>query len=251
MHELQMAGQVGSFVTLTYADEHLPENGQLRKKHWQDFAKALRHKCGSFRFLMCGEYGARSETERCHFHVALFGLDFIYPKDEDNRAFFKKNEQGHSLFTSPVLSKVWTKGHHLLGDVSFDSVTYVAGYINKKVNGREAYAHYRRINFDTGEIYNQVPEFALMSRNHGLGHSWIEKFHPEVYPRDEVVVNGTLASPPAYYDRWYAKEFPALWEQVAEKRKRKGIENEADNTPARLAVKKKVFIARRALYKKR
>ncbi len=251
MHELQMADQVGAFVTLTYANEELPENGQLIKKDWQDFAKALRHKCGPFRFLMCGEYGARTETERCHFHAAIFGHDFIYPKESENRKFYKKNEQGHSLFTSPALGEVWKKGHHLFGDITFDSCNYVAGYINKKVNGRKAKKHYERINIETGEVYDQVPEFALMSRNHGLGHSWIEKFHPEVYPADSVCVNGREAQPPAYYDRWYKEHYPERFEEVAEKRKRKGILWEADNTPARLAVKKKVFIARRALYKQR
>lgn len=33
-----------SFITLTYDDEHLPEDGGLVKKHWQDFCKRLRKK---------------------------------------------------------------------------------------------------------------------------------------------------------------------------------------------------------------
>lgn len=258
MHELAMTSDkdprnplpLGSFITLTYADEHLPENGQLTKRHWQLFAKKLRQQCGPFRFLLCGEYGARTATERCHFHAAIFGLDFIYPKDA-NRVLFKKNDQGHSLFTSPILTKLWPYGTHLIGDVTFDSVNYVAGYINKKVNGRKAKAHYERINFDTGEVYDQVPEFALMSRRPGLGTTWIEKYWPEVYPSDEVLVNGHLAQPPAFYDRWAKENIPDIFEEVAAKRKTKGIQWEDDNNPARLKVKKQVFTAKHASHQRK
>ena len=257
MHELQMTTDnhpttptsKGSFITLTFDEEHLPENGQLEKKIWQNFAKKLRRDVGPFRFLMCGEYGSRSKTERCHFHAAVFGQDFVFPKDA-NRQLHKKNDQGHPLFTSPVLDRVWGKGQALIGDITFDSVNYVAGYINKKVNGKMAKQHYSRVNEETGECYNLEPEFALMSRNPGLGNTWIEKYWPEVYPADEVLVNGQVCQPPAYYDRWLADNHPELMEEVKQKRKIKGKVWEDDNTPARLAVKKKVFTSKKAQYKR-
>lgn len=248
MHQLQTSDQIGSFLTLTYAEEHLPENGNLNKRDWQLFAKRLRQKCGKFSYIMCGEYGG--QTDRCHLHAAVFGIDFIYPGDA-NRQIFKKNDQGHSLFTSPVLEKLWTKGTHLIGDVSFDSVSYVAGYITKKVNGKDAKEHYSRINIETGEVFDQTPEFGLMSRNPALGKRWIEANWREVYPRDEVLVNGVLAQPPLYYDRWMQENQPTIYEEVQKKRRTKGIEWENDNTPDRLAVKKKVFTARKAQYKRK
>ena len=246
MHELQTTrDQVACYVTLTYADENLPENGNLSKRDWQLFAKKLRAKFGPFRFLMCGEYGSDEHTNRCHFHAILFGLDF------PDQAFYKKNEHGDPLFTSATLGKIWAHGTHLIGAVSFDSVSYVAGYINKKINGLKAKAHYTRINKTTGEVYDQVPEFALMSRNPGLGKNWIEKFHPEVYPRDEVLVNGKLGCPPDFYDRWYEANYPAEMAEIKIKRTRSASKYEEDNCPIRLAVKKKVFTAKYASYKRK
>lgn len=255
MHELEMTrDQVAAYLTLTYADENLPENGNLNPRHWVLFAKKLRAKYGPFRFLMCGEYGSEENTNRCHYHAILFGLEF------PDQVHFKDNEQGQPLFISAALSKIWTHGTHLIGAVSFDSVGYVAGYINKKVNGRNAAAHYSRVNTTTGECYDQVPEFGRMSRGdnsgdthtgYGLGHSWIEKYHPEVYPRDEVLVNGKLASPPDYYDRWYEQHYPAKMAAIKIRRTKNASKYEEDNSPARLAVKKQVFTAKYAHYKRK
>ena len=53
------------FITLTYADSELPENGSLRVDHWQLFMKrfksAVRYNEGSeiakgIKFYHCGEY---------------------------------------------------------------------------------------------------------------------------------------------------------------------------------------------------
>ena len=194
MHELATAkDDAASFITLTYADEELPEHGNLQKSDWTLFAKKLRHKMGPFRFLMCGEYGSRTHTERCHMHAIIYNHDFT--KD---RVPLKKNEQGQQLYRSKTLEDVWTQGISSIGSVSFDSVSYVASYIQKRVIGKNKDAYYRRINKDTGEEYEQVPEFALMSRGdnskdlrtgYGLGHAWIVTHHKEVYPRDEVLVN--------------------------------------------------------------
>lgn len=261
MHELAMSSDhdpinplpTAAYITLTYSDENLPENYQLDIKHWQVFAKALRHRVGPFRFLMCGEYGEATEENkwiaRPHFHAIIYGHDFVYRGTKLERIFYKKNEQGHSLFTSPLLEVVWKKGFNVIGDVTFDSVSYVAGYIQKKVNGRDAKAHYRKINYATGKVYDQVPEFGNMSRNKGLGNSWIEKNYREVYPFDEVIVNGVKASPPDYYDRWYAENHPREWEEVKKKRQSKTHQYEKDNSPERLAAKKKCFTSKHNHYR--
>lgn len=41
MHEAKFH-QVNSFITLTYDDEHLPEDGSLKLRDWQQFADKLR-----------------------------------------------------------------------------------------------------------------------------------------------------------------------------------------------------------------
>jgi len=237
-----------SFLTLTYSEAHLrtEENphANLDKRDWQLFAKRLRDQAGPFRFLMCGEYG--DKRDRRHLHAIIFGHDF-----REDRVQTEKTNQGYNLFVSPLLDHAWGKGRHTIGDVSFDTISYVAGYINKKVNGEKADKHYRRINPVTGQSYAQVPEFALASRNKGLGNQWIEKYHPEVYPRDEVIINGERGTPPNYYDRWYKENYPSEYEELTAKRLVKAKENAQDNTPERLAVKERVFKSKYANYKRR
>ena len=65
----------------------------------------------------------------------------------------------------------------LVGDVSFQSAGYVARYSLKKVNGDLAAAHYRRVDPDTGEVFDLVPEFAHMSLKPGIGASWFDRFY--------------------------------------------------------------------------
>ncbi len=253
MHELPFCDDKASFITLTYDDEHLPENGNLprcgvdketgevdKPVDWQNFAKKLRYHNGPFRYLMCGEYG--EEKDRCHYHAIIFGHDFT-----EDRKFYKTSESGEKLYTSEKLKKSWDHGFHTIGSVSFDSACYVAGYIQKKIRGKTAKAHYSRKN-KNGEAYTQNPEFGLMSRNKGLGHKWIERYYADVYPFDEVIINGKQQTPPSFYDRWYEKHFPSEWEEVKAKRKQKAVTNIEDNSPERLRVKKICFTSKHAAY---
>lgn len=77
------------FVTLTYAQEHLPMNvdkitGEcyptVVKKHVQDWLKRFRssykykyNKVAKFSYFLCSEYGPR--TFRPHYHVIIIGLN--------------------------------------------------------------------------------------------------------------------------------------------------------------------------------
>lgn len=89
-----------------------------------------------------------------------------------------------------------------------------------------------------------------MSRNKGLGNSWIAKYHAEVYPADEILVNGQLQKPPVYYDRWYETNYPAEWEIIKKKRNLEVRKNYLDNSPERLATRKKVFLSNNRDYRK-
>lgn len=61
------------FVTLTYAEEHLPANASLDPPELRNFLKRLRErlKPRKVRFYAIGEYGGR--FNRPHYHVCLFG----------------------------------------------------------------------------------------------------------------------------------------------------------------------------------
>ena len=100
-----------SFVTLTYDDDHLPDNQSLELAHWQRFAKQIRDNIGPFRYFHCGEYG--SITQRPHLHAILFGVDF----HKDRRYY--RTLRGHKIYTSEKLDQCWTKGQCKIGEVTF------------------------------------------------------------------------------------------------------------------------------------
>lgn len=191
LHESKLH-ESNSFITLTYDDVHLPDRGSLNYRDFQLFAKRVRKRLGPFRFYMCGEYGER--TFRPHYHACLFGLDF------PDKQFLKKTAAGSDIYTSEVLSSLWDAGHASIGQLTFESAAYVARYVTKKVTGDGAEAHYRRTDSETGEIYEVEPEFTRMSLKPGIGAGFFFKYGEEIYPRDYVVVNGSKAKPPRYYD---------------------------------------------------
>lgn len=215
VHEAQMHER-SSFLTLTYSDDDLPRDLSVDVRHWQSFAKRVRKKCGSFRFLHCGEYGGK--YNRPHYHALVFGLDWMQDALEVD-----KNEHGQPLFSSPSLDALWQKGITIQGEVTMQSARYVAGYIRKKITGKRSLEHYNHVDSDTGEVFHVKPEYSTMSRNPGLGTSWFKKYWPDVYPADRVVINGKTYRPPGFYDRLLERDVPEVWYKVRDARVRAGL----------------------------
>lgn len=226
-----------SFITLTYDQDHLPESRSLDVKHWQLFAKRLRKSHGKFRFYHCGEYG--EVTSRPHYHAVIFGLDFSH-----DRKLLKLTKDGHPLYTSPSLDKAWGKGYCNIGEMTMESAAYVARYCMKKVTGKIAEHYYERIDPETGEVFNLKPPYTTMSRKPGIGGTWFEKYEPDVYPRDEVIINAQKSRPPSYYDRQLDKSDPDLLQQIKKQREKDAELFTRDNTPKRLAVKESIIMKR-------
>lgn len=229
VHEAQMHER-NSFVTLTYDQVNLPEDGSIDVSHWQGFAKRFRHKFGPFRFFHCGEYGELNL--RPHYHALIFGHDFSFDR-------FKIGGRGkHDYFLSPSLSATWGKGFVTIGNLSVDSARYVARYSLKK--GAPDDARYERVD-KHGEVSFVRREYVTMSRRPGVGSSWFEKFGGEVFPADEVVHEGRTYRPPRFYDeRLGAEEL----ESVKRKRAERADEHSDDLTLDRLADREKLAEAR-------
>ncbi len=226
------------FLTLTYDQANLPPDGSLNVNHWQNFAKRARKRLGKFRFFHCGEYG--DLNGRPHYHAAIFGQDFSF-----DREFWKNTKTGDPLWTSPTLSKLWPEGLHAIGDLTFDSAAYVARYVMKKVNGSQAEYHYlTHVDYDTGECHYRKPEYATMSRNKGIGETWIKKYMSDVYPSDELVVNGKITRPPKFYDQQFEKADPKGYRKLKAQRIKIGSKHPENNTYDRLEVRETVQIAR-------
>lgn len=261
MHEQQWYEENGKdsvFVTLTYNDQNLPENGNLDYTDFQKFFKRLKKNCqkeliyetqeydpitnepvkvlinpeDQIRFYMCAEYGEK--TQRPHFHALIFGWK---PTDCYR---WRRDQRGYYVYRSPTLESLWTLGNSELGDVTFESAAYVARYCMKKVTGQLADDYYKRVNLDTGEIYNLTPEFNRMSLKPGIGHRWFQKYQTDLYPHDYAVVSGRKTKIPRYYDKKFEELDPSTFQQLKELRIRKAAKNAENNTPERLAVRKKV-----------
>lgn len=235
-HEAQLHGQ-NSFITLTYNDDHLPWDRSLSLRDWQLFMKRLRKEIGQVRFFHCGEYGEK--TNRPHYHACLFGFDF-----PDKVIWKVKNNV--PIYKSAMLERIWGKGFCTVGAVTFESAAYVARYIMKKVTGDLAADHYAMIDPETGEILAYArPEYTTMSRNPGIAKGWLEKYGVnEVYPDDFVVVGNRRMKVPKFYDRHFELTEPETFESVKKKRADYAARNAENNTPERLAARKKVFVSR-------
>lgn len=212
------------FVTLTYSDKTIPDKGSLNYPDVQNFYKRLRKKLGPFRHFTVGEYG--EQTLRPHYHAILFGL--VLP---DIRRFGGSDEQPE--FKSAILEETWGLGLTHIGSVSTQSVSYVARYSLKKVNGDRAEAHYK----------GRSPEFCHMSSKPGIGHDWFQKYHSDVTTHDYVIRDGTKNPVPRYYDKLFKRNGGEL-DVTKMGRQAQAATRASDNTPERLAVRETVAKAR-------
>lgn len=233
-HEAQMH-DANCFVTLTYGPEHLPRDGSICIRELQLFMKRLRKKLGHnrVRFFGCGEYGDLGR--RPHYHVILFGWS---PFDT---IAWRKTKSGFVVSRSPLLEQVWPYGHVEVGTVTHQSAAYVARYCIKKVNGREADAHYRRVDPETGEVWNVQPEFICMSTKPGIGSAWFSEFAGDAFPSDFVVVDGLKRPVPNYYKR-KLDEYDQF--EVTTKRMERAAKHADNNTPERLATREESQLLR-------
>lgn len=233
MHEAKMHDH-SCFVTLTYDPENIPLGGTLDRKAFPSFVKRLRKKVADrnlkegkavdyLRYFHAGEYG--KDTRRPHYHALIFGYDF-----PDKTKWSERS--GNAVFRSVELEETWGLGFCEIGSLTFQSAQYVAKYIVDKKNGTWAEEYYQ----------GREPEFATMSRRPGIGRTWYDKWKDDVYPSDQVVIDGRVSKPPAYYDRLLEAEDPQMFEAVraarAEKRHRE------DETDDRLEVREVCTYAR-------
>lgn len=216
MHEAALHEE-NCFVTLTYDDAHVPAGRSLRPGDFVKFMKRLRHKAPGVRFFQCGEYGEK--LGRPHHHAVLFGCGF------GDREFYRERN-GVRLDTSRELAELWPFGFSTVGEVTFESAGYVARYTLKKVG--------RSLPFE-----GRVSEYLTMSRRPGIGRGWIDRFMKDVYPSDELVVNGHVTKPPRYYDDQAARVMPKAFDQVKTGRRGAGS-SDPDSKGGRLVVREKV-----------
>lgn len=123
VHEASMH-DLNCFLTLTYANEHLPQDFSLDITAYQQFLKRLRSHVGSpIKFFGCGEYG--DQDDRPHYHFLIFGW-----RPSDLKLHTEKN--GIKTYTSEKLGKLWPYGFNTVGELTYKTAAYCARYILKK-----------------------------------------------------------------------------------------------------------------------
>lgn len=140
---------VGSFVTLTYADETLiykrvtdnqgATQFSLDKKDLQEHIETLRKNINEleegqrnetlinprFSYLACGEYGeSNKELPRPHFHILYFGLDYQE--------------------CAQLIAKSWNGGIVDVRPIMKGGIRYVLKYMDKQLNREETFEKYER-----------------------------------------------------------------------------------------------------------
>lgn len=228
------------FLTLTYSNLHIPQDGSLNHRHFQLFMKRLRKyhhyanpDAPKIKYYMCGEYGGN--TDRPHYHAIVFGLDFA-----DKRKH-SKGKRGDQIYVSDKLNELWGMGYCWIGSVSHRSAGYCARYCLKKITGEMAVDHYKKVNPLTGEIFEITPEYLAVSN--GVGFRHFEKHHEQMYLRDSCVIEGKQTPVPKYYDRKLEQINPQRLEEVKKARKKRALKRKQDSTPERLRVREECKIA--------
>lgn len=146
-----------AFVTLTYDDEHLPTDGSLNPKHMQLFLKRLRKRVDQqwnkkIRYFGVGEYG--DGTDRPHYHLAIFNS----PSCLRGQTRLSRTSKPCCDICS-LIQSAWPYGHIYLGTLTEQSISYIAGYILKKMTKK-----------DDIRLHGRFPEFSRMSLRPGIGH---------------------------------------------------------------------------------
>lgn len=174
-----------AFVTLTFNEQFLPENGSISKGDVQTFIKNMRAAIypKKISYMACGEYGP--SLDRPHYHALIFGHDFT-----DKEAI--GSVKGNTIYTSKELENYWPWGFNTVGEVNLQTAGYVARYTAKKVTGALAAEHYK----------GKTPEFLLTSRKPALGLNWLKQFHPDLQ-KGFLTINGKKRGIPKYYMKKY------------------------------------------------
>lgn len=162
------------FITLTYNNEHLPDNGTLVKRDFQLFIKSLRERLAPFRirYFGCGEYGKKGL--RPHYHIIIFNWK---PSD---LMFWKRDRSGVDLFRSRFIESIWKYGYSSVGALSLKSAKYCAKYMQKLNDVKPGC----------------IKPFLLMSTHPGIGYDTIKK---SMLDYDKIYFDGKSFHIPRYY----------------------------------------------------
>lgn len=145
--------EANAFVTLTYSDDFLPEDGSLQPGDARNFLKRVRKRVAPsrIRFYLVGEYG--DQSWRPHYHAALFGVPACaYGKSRYSSRLI------NCCYWCDFIRDTWGLGHTYSGMLVPETAQYLCGYVTKKMTAA-----------DDPRLEGRHPEFARMSLKPGIG----------------------------------------------------------------------------------
>lgn len=205
MHEATLHAY-NCLITLTYDDEHIPEDGGLHYEDLQKFWKRLRKAGKKIRYYAVGEYG--DKTKRPHYHAVVFGEAWL-----EGRIITSENPRH---WTSHELVAAWGKGQVDVTTLNMATAAYAASYVTKKLREKQRYV---RIDEETGELIALQQPRSFMSKY--LAKKWWTLFNQGIRDHDYVVIEGRKMRPPRQYDDWLGEVDEKKLEEVKNKRKEK------------------------------
>lgn len=147
------------FLTITYDDANIPRSQDglnvVSKKDIQDWLKRLRKRIDTdfpghkIRYFLVSEYGPN--TLRPHYHGIFFNLPYPVNLDRPDKCPLKK-----------VLEDTWKNGFVTVGEPTPARLNYCAAYCIQP-----------KLEFEKKGL---EPVFTFMSRNPGIGASYIDKY---------------------------------------------------------------------------
>jgi hypothetical protein len=237
MHEASLS-PYNTFLTVTYDDDHIPEDGHLRPRDLTLFLKRLRDHSTrdrrailsngqKIRYFACGEYGER--TNRPHYHAILF-----------NAAFTDTHQVGVGRNASALLAALWPHGHNVLGEATFESARYVARYAMKKQGQGD---------HDADGVYRPAP-FLRMSLKPAIGLNWLHRYKNDVQHGYLIDSNRNKTSIPRYYKKKLTQIDPDLGEQLDQQIYQRMLTAVRDS-PERREVEETVHTAKAKFFERR
>jgi len=210
VHESKMHEQ-SSFLTLTINDENRRPDHSLDQRQMQLFLKRLRKSLQpkKISYFYCAEYG--ENTKREHYHAVIFGY---MPSD---RKQVSRNKQGDPLYQSESLNALWKMGNVIIGNFTPTTADYCSKYVTKAYIGNNKEDAYSWVN-DQGEVIKREPPFQRASKRPALGFSFYDKYKTDMYPHDQVIIEGKPRSVPKAYDRKFRKEDPDAFQLIKRNR---------------------------------
>ena len=200
-----MEPRLGCALTLTYDQDHLPDNGELNYAHVQKFLKRVRFHISKttdkkIKFFVAGEYGPK--THRPHYHMILLGADFSQLPDAIQITYEGKKRNKSNQWISKTVDKLWKKGQVNIGEFNSKSAKYVCGYVTGKENDL----------LKLGIEEDIEPPFRKMSSHPAMGTGYYEKFKDEILQNGNIIMNGKPQQVPRYYSNKLKKDFPEEYE---------------------------------------